>query len=166
MGEEGHSELPTNSEDSSTRGNDELRMFRGTLTLGNLIDALEAYDGSPVISLHSGFLRNLYVYIRPIETVTRQNNEWVLEPPFDHPLRNLQISVAVLLREAEERARFNDKRLPEPDRRSMKKAARNEQKIYFTALFASGRDMFVQWHPDKLEKPRWLYLKTQDLDDI
>uniref|UniRef100_A0A914KUV1 Uncharacterized protein n=1 Tax=Meloidogyne incognita TaxID=6306 RepID=A0A914KUV1_MELIC len=173
MGEEGHPELPTNSEDSSTKGNDELRMFRGPLTLGNLIDALEAYDGSPVISLHSGFLRNLYIYIRPIETVTRQNNEWVLQPPFDHPLRNLKIDLAVLVREAEEEARFNDKRLvciryrhAEPDRRSMRKAARNERKIYFTVLFASGRDVFVQWHPDKLEKPRWLYLKNQDLDDI
>uniref|UniRef100_A0A6V7VM52 NADH dehydrogenase [ubiquinone] 1 alpha subcomplex subunit 9, mitochondrial n=2 Tax=Meloidogyne enterolobii TaxID=390850 RepID=A0A6V7VM52_MELEN len=172
VSEEGHPELPTNSEDSSTKGNEELRMFRGPLTLGNLIDALEAYDGSPVISLHSGFLRNLYIYIRPIETVTRQNNEWVLQPPFQHPLRNFKIDIAVLIREGEERARFDDKRLlcvrygqPEPDRRSMRKAARNEQKIYFTALFASGRDFFVQWHPDKLEKPRWLYLKTQDLDD-
>ncbi|CAK5072301.1 unnamed protein product [Meloidogyne enterolobii] len=169
----GHSDLPTNSEDSSTKGNEELRMFRGPLTLGNLIDALEAYEGSPVISLHSGFLRNLYIYIRPIETVTRQNNEWVLQPPFQHPLRNFKIDIAVLIREGEERARFDDKRLlcvrygqPEPDRRSMRKAARNEQKIYFTALFASGRDFFVQWHPDKLEKPRWLYLKTQDLDDV
>jgi len=62
MGEEGHSELPTNSEDSSTRGNDELRMFRGTLTLGNLIDALEAYDGSPVISVRFLLFKKFTVY--------------------------------------------------------------------------------------------------------
>lgn len=47
--EEGHPELPTNSADSSVRGDDELRMFHGPASLGGLIEALEAYEGSPVI---------------------------------------------------------------------------------------------------------------------
>jgi len=46
--EEGHPELPTNSADSSVKGDDELRMFHGPVSLGGLIEALEAYDGSPV----------------------------------------------------------------------------------------------------------------------
>jgi len=45
---EGHPELPTNSVDSLI-GDDELRMFHGPVSLGGLIDALEAYEGSPVI---------------------------------------------------------------------------------------------------------------------
>ncbi|CAK5124923.1 unnamed protein product [Meloidogyne enterolobii] len=59
---EGHSDLLTNSEDSSTKGNEELRMFRGPLTLGNLIDALEAYEGSPVISVRFLIFKKFTIY--------------------------------------------------------------------------------------------------------
>ncbi|CAK5124918.1 unnamed protein product [Meloidogyne enterolobii] len=149
MEEEGHLELPINSEDSSIKEDDELRMFRGALTLGNLIDALEAYDGSP---LHSGLNRQLFIYTRPILTIARENNEWVLDPPFDHPLRNVQIDEAVASCEAAERTRVDNKRLvlirrgqaAQADRLRPKVAAHVGLSIYFTAYFASCRDLFVQ----------------------
>nr|CAD2190981.1 unnamed protein product [Meloidogyne enterolobii] len=80
--EEGHPELPTNSADSSVRGDDELRMFHGPASLGGLIEALEAYEGSPVILLQSGLLRQLFIYKRPIATCIQQNNELDLGPTF------------------------------------------------------------------------------------
>nr|CAD2172660.1 unnamed protein product [Meloidogyne enterolobii] len=153
--EEGHPELPTNSADSSVRGDDELRMFHGPASLGGLIEALEAYEGSPVILLQSGLLRQLFIYKRPIATCIQQNNDWILDPPFDHPLRDVQIAEAVARCEAAEANRVRPR-----------VAAHIGRRIDFTAFFASGRDLIVQWHPEPRNqndplKTRMTPLKTR-----
>nr|CAD2172659.1 unnamed protein product [Meloidogyne enterolobii]CAD2190980.1 unnamed protein product [Meloidogyne enterolobii] len=155
---EGHPELPTNSVDSLI-GDDELRMFHGPVSLGGLIDALEAYEGSPVILLQSGLRRQLFIYKRPIGTCIQKNNEWILDPPFDHPLRNVQIAEAVANCEAEERTRVDYERMvlirkrqaARADRLRPRVAARVGQRVDFTVLFASGRDLIVQWYSNPPE---------------
>jgi len=66
-----------------------------------------------------------------------------LDPPFDHPLRNVQIDEAVAICEAEERTRVDNERLvlirkrqaARADRLRPKVAAHVGQRIDFTVSF-------------------------------